>query len=205
MDALFSSKLKEQLFLNDDAVYKAISCEGLLWRSDDDLVDTKVLWINESKIIECYYNCLLFMNSNDMFFKAFENVYLNKFQEEDLELVKVYAKQVSLGDLIKRIMPSEYNDIINYFVSHNDDEVKEFVLERFQNNDLKDKIILDYLECLLLKRLGCNYGVNLANDSRFKSTAEDRAEECAEMQYRMRKNNQIRSRSAIEAAKSYTL
>ena len=188
----------------DVSIYKAIPCEGLLWCSDDDLVDTKVLWINESKIIECYYNCLLFMNSNDMFFKAFENVYLNKFQEEDLELVKVYVKQVSLCDLIKRIMPNEYNNIINYFVLHNDEEVKEFILSYFKN-DLKGKIISDYLECLLLKRLGCNYGVNLANDFRFKSTAEDCAEECAEMQYRMRKNNQIRSRSAIETAKSYTL
>ncbi len=205
MDEFFARELKNKLHLNsNEAVYKAVLCEGLLWCSKDDLVDTKVLWINESKVIECYYNCLLFINSNSIFSKAFENIHLNKFQEEDIELAKAYVKRTPLDGLIKKIMPNEYNNIINYFVSHNDEEVKEFILSCFKN-DLKGKIISDYLECLLLKRLGCNYGVNLANDPRFKSTAEDCAEECAEMQYIMRKNNQIRSRSAVEAAKSYTL
>ena len=67
---LFSEKLKTKLYSNSDdvVIYKGIPCEGLLWSSEDDLVDTKVLWINESKIIECYYNCLLFINSNNLFF-----------------------------------------------------------------------------------------------------------------------------------------
>ncbi len=207
VEYLFSEKLKNKLYSNSDdvVIYKGIPCEGLLWSSEDDLVDTKVLWINESKIIECYYNCLLFINSNNPFFKAFKNLYLNKAQDEDIELVKVFAKRISLSSLIKNIIPTEYNNVINYFISHSDDEVKEFILNYSKTNSLKEKIILIYLECLLLKRLGCNYGINLSNDSRFKSSAKDLAEEVAEIQHKARTNDQIRSSSAIEAVKSYVL
>ena len=97
MDEFFARELKNKLHLNsNEAVYKAVLCEGLLWCSKDDLVDTKVLWINESKVIECYYNCLLFINSNSIFSKAFENIHLNKFQEEDIELAKAYVKRTPL-------------------------------------------------------------------------------------------------------------
>lgn len=206
INVLFSEKLKSQLHLSGEtAVYKAVSCEGLLWDSKDDLVDTKVLWINESKVIECYYNCLLFINSNSVFFKAFENLHLNKFQEEDIELIKIYVEHTPLSSLIKKIVPNEYNNIINYFVSHSDEEIKDFILNYSTKSNLKENIILNFLECLLLKRLGCNFGINLANEPRFKSTAKDYAEECIEMQYRIKKNDQIRSSSAIAAEKSYTL
>ena len=117
----------------------------------------------------------------------------------------MFAKRTFLSSLIKNIIPTEYNSAINYFISHSDDEVKGFILNYSKTNSLKEKIILIYLEFLLLKRLGCNYGINLPNDSRFKSSAKDLAEEAAKMQYIARTNAKIRSSSAIEAVKSYVL